>query len=351
MIKKLLAPDSESEISKNWKMTDNVYISCVCTTFNQEDYITCAIDSFLAQKTKYRFEIIIHDDASTDNTRVILEKYKAKYPNIIRLILQDENQYSNGNFRPFIYAASFAQGEYIAICEGDDFWTNAEKLQLQVNELILNKSLNLCFHSSLHVYNNKTCIGPKYTGGRKISCSDLIVSDLNLCASASMMIRRCVFSDLGFLNSMSVGDFYLRILAGQNGAIYIDKEMCAYRVSSQGSWSEKNKNNIQEEANFTVSFYNELKKFDFYMGSKYQKEFASLRLRLLVGFIRKPNIPLSCRAEIYNIDEYPPFLVKFYWQFFYSRWYYSGLYYFGSYIKSLIKGRYKSWILRKSLTK
>ncbi|MFT5812371.1 MAG: glycosyltransferase involved in cell wall biosynthesis [Psychroserpens sp.] len=339
MIEKLVAPDSEFEIHKNWQKSDSVYISCVCTTYNQEAYIADAIDSFLAQKTEYRFEIIIHDDASTDNTRVILEEYKTKYPNIIRLILQDDNQYSKGNFRPFIYAASFAKGEYIAICEGDDFWINADKLQLQANELMLHKTLNLCFHSSLQMYNDNAYSGPKYTGGSKINCSELIISDFNLCASASMMIRKCVFFDLEFLNRMSVGDFYLRILAAQNGAIYLDNEMCAYRVNSQGSWSERNKNNIQKETDFTFSFYNELKEFDIYLDSKYQKEFSSLRLRLLVGFIRKSNIPLSYRTDIYHLDEKLSIIVKVLWYLIYSRWYYSRLYSFGRYIKSFLKQR------------
>ena len=129
-IKKLVAPFNEQEIKKHWLYTDKIYISNVCITFNHRDYIRDTIDGFLAQETEYQFEIIIHDDLSTDGTRDILLEYKDKYPSIIKLVLQDENQYSLGKKISPI-AISYASGDYIAICEGDDFWIDKTKLQKQ----------------------------------------------------------------------------------------------------------------------------------------------------------------------------------------------------------------------------
>lgn len=144
-IEKLVVPTNEYEIKKYWKYKDRIYISCVCITFNQKDYIRDTIDSFLAQKTEYCFEIIIHDDVSTDGTRDILLEYKNKYPSIIKLVLQDVNQYSQGK-RILPLAVRYATGEYIAFCEGDDFWIDKYKLQKQI-KIFLNDEKTSLVHS------------------------------------------------------------------------------------------------------------------------------------------------------------------------------------------------------------
>jgi glycosyltransferase involved in cell wall biosynthesis len=339
MFKKLVAPRTEEEIIRHWKYKDKTYISVICITYNQDIYIRDAIDSFLAQITEYKFEIIIHDDVSTDSTIGILKRYQQKYPSIIKLILQTTNQFSININLPFKNTIAIAKGEYLALCEGDDFWSSEKKLSLQVNELNLHKSMNLCFHPSVHLSENNMRLGPKYTRGQQITCAELIVSDFHLCASASMMFRKSVFADLSFLNGMSIGDFYLRIIAAQNGAIYINKEMCIYRVNSQGSWSESNHNDVQKITSSISSFYNELKVFDVYLNSRYQEEFSILKLRLLTGFIRKANIPASYRTNIYNLDERLPIKVKVLWRLIYSRSFYQRLYLFGRYIKYIFKKR------------
>jgi len=105
----------------NWKNQGKPLVSVVCITYNHEHYIKDAIEGFLIQETRFPFEIIIHDDASTDATAEISRQYAEKYPNIIRLILQEENQYSQGkNVLPIVFAK--AKGEYVALCEGDDYF-------------------------------------------------------------------------------------------------------------------------------------------------------------------------------------------------------------------------------------
>ena len=116
----------------------DIKVSICCITFNQEEYISDALDSFLMQKTNFKYEIIIHDDASTDNTVKILKEYKQKYPDIIKLILQENNQYSLGE-KVSVNAYNITTGKYIAICEGDDYLTDENKLQIQVDYLEGNK--------------------------------------------------------------------------------------------------------------------------------------------------------------------------------------------------------------------
>ncbi len=110
-------------------------VSILCDTFNHEKFITETLEGFLSQKTTFPFEIIVHDDASTDNTASIVTEFAQKYPLIIKTVLQKENQYSQKiNFWSDI-TFPMAQGKYIALCEGDDYWINELKLQKQVDFL------------------------------------------------------------------------------------------------------------------------------------------------------------------------------------------------------------------------
>ena len=95
-------------------------VSISCTTYNHEDYIADALESFLMQKIKFKYEILIHDDASTDRTAEIIKDYEKKYPEIIKPIYQTYNQYSKG-IKVGKFNRERAKGKYIAICEGDDF--------------------------------------------------------------------------------------------------------------------------------------------------------------------------------------------------------------------------------------
>ena len=122
---------TEKEIIQAWNPADKPLVSVACITYNHEKYIEDAIEGFLVQETDFPFEILIHDDASTDNTANIVREYAEKYPNIIKPIFQKENQYSKGK-KIFPIVTHLCAGDYIAICEGDDYWTDPKKLQTQV---------------------------------------------------------------------------------------------------------------------------------------------------------------------------------------------------------------------------
>ena len=123
----------------------NSLVSICCTAYNHAKFISECLDGFLLQKTNFNFEVLIHDDASTDGTQDIIKAYQAKYPNIIKPIFQTDNQYSKG-VKPFIkYLFPASQGKYIAMCEGDDYWTDPLKLQKQVDFLEGNEEYSLCF--------------------------------------------------------------------------------------------------------------------------------------------------------------------------------------------------------------
>lgn len=132
--------DQESIISGWGDNTVDPLVTIICTTFNHEGFISEALEGFLIQKTTFPFEIIVHDDASTDNTQNIIKNFVEKYPLIVKPILQKKNQYSNKDVNIWSdFTFPKALGKYIALCEGDDYWIDELKLQKQVDFLENNK--------------------------------------------------------------------------------------------------------------------------------------------------------------------------------------------------------------------
>jgi len=136
-------------------VTNEILVSVFCTTYNHEAYIKEAIEGFLIQKTTFPIEVIIHDDASTDKTAEIVRSYAEQYPDKIVAILQKNNQFTNGIdvYKAFIWPR--ARGKYIALCEGDDYWTDPYKLQKQVDFLEKNRSFTFCVHRYKRYYCNQ----------------------------------------------------------------------------------------------------------------------------------------------------------------------------------------------------
>lgn len=135
-------------------------VSILCATYNQKDFIAQTIEGFLMQKVSFPIEIIIHDDASTDGTAEIVKEYAAKHPDIIKPILQTENQHSKRNpiWKNFIYPA--AKGKYYADCEGDDYWTDPNKLQRQVDFLESHPDYSLSTENGTVLYTNTNVARP-----------------------------------------------------------------------------------------------------------------------------------------------------------------------------------------------
>lgn len=121
-------------------------VSIICCTYNHERYIRQCLDGFLMQVTSFDYEILIHDDASKDTTPDIIREYESKYPTVIKPIYQTENQYSRGVKINITYQYPRVRGKYIALCEGDDYWTDPFKLQKQVDFLESNPDCVLTCH-------------------------------------------------------------------------------------------------------------------------------------------------------------------------------------------------------------
>lgn len=121
-------------------------LSVVCLAYNAAPYIRQALDGFLMQKTRFPFEVLIHDDASTDGTADIIREYAERFPDIVRPVFQRENQFSKGVAASSAFLWPLIRGKYVAMCEGDDYWTDPLKLQKQVDWLDAHPDSSVCFH-------------------------------------------------------------------------------------------------------------------------------------------------------------------------------------------------------------
>lgn len=133
-----------------------IKVSIWCTAYNHEKYILQCLDGFVNQQTNFEFEVIVHDDASTDSTASIIREYERKYPNIIKPIYQTVNQYSQKHINMIkTFFLPKAKGKYIAICEGDDYWIDPLKLQKQVDFMEANPICTICSSGYLCKKGNK----------------------------------------------------------------------------------------------------------------------------------------------------------------------------------------------------
>lgn len=220
-----------------------ILVSIDCITYNHEKYIAQAIEGFLMQKTTFAYEILIHDDASTDKTPEIIREYEKKYPALIKVIYQSENQYSQG-IRVDQFNLKRAEGKYAAICEGDDYWTDPDKLQKQVDYMQSHPECSACIHAASRVSGttDKAISSLRVRRGNgNLSIEDVIEGGGNYFATNSMLYSREKVSTLpNFYDTAGVMDYPLAIYLAMQGTIhYMDEIMSVYRVSVENSWTDK----------------------------------------------------------------------------------------------------------------
>lgn len=237
-------------------------VSICCATYNQANYIGECLEKIIAQQVNFTFEILIHDDASTDGTTQIIETYATKYPELIFPIYQTENQYQKGNKR---ITATFnlprAKGKYIAICEGDDYWTDPFKLQKQVDFLEAHPEYNLCCHDWQVLCDEKALPSPvHHIYSKPLSFTFATLPWVWITKSATLMFRSNAF-DFGILLRYRYGrDVHIVYHALSSGKGYFMPEvMAAYRVHSGGIWS---KHDADDKNRVTYELYKELYSFE-----------------------------------------------------------------------------------------
>lgn len=262
----------ETKQKENFKSSQNPCVSVCCLTYNHEKTVAQALDSMLSQKTDFPFEIIVHDDASTDGTQDIIRDYAKRLPEIIRPVLQSENKMKSVNIEKE-YICPLIRGKYVAVCEGDDFWSDPSKLALQVGYMENNPDCTMTFHA-VNQLNPDSSVMPyrPLKGDTDVDCGLIIKRGGMFCPSASLVIRAEIFTEWPAFRSMAdVYDYPRQILSAYRGkAHYFDKIMAVYRYGSSGSWTDniKEKTDLNHVENETAW----LNEFNAFSGGKYEND-------------------------------------------------------------------------------
>lgn len=227
-------------------LQSSLMVTIRCLTYNHEQYIRQCLDGFVMQKTNFRFEAIVHDDASTDGTAKIIREYAEKYPDIIKPIFETENQYSKRDGSIGRIMNEHTHGKYIAICEGDDYWIDPYKLQKQVDFLESHPDYVMCSHRFNQYIQEKGLLEEEQDNDFEGADYDLknLIGGKWLTQTLTVMYRRSAL-DLkryaAYEMSMDMILFY-ELLRNGKGYCFPDI-MAVYRVHDGGVWSGISLNN------------------------------------------------------------------------------------------------------------
>ncbi len=256
---------------------NHVKLSVLLVTYNHEEYIEEALESILIQKFNDNYEIVVADDLSTDNTVKIINKYKEIYPEKIRILVSNKNLGITKNYERGFKAC---KGEYIAVLEGDDYWTTPEKLQKHVDFLDNHRDCVLSFNrfivSSVELKIRN--IQPWFTNSEYelIQVTDLIknnfIGNFSTCVYRADIIGKI---DNSLFKVKNVYDWMFNIVVGGYGKIgYLPEVMSVYRLHEKGTWTQKSQVDKLKEIIESIEIYDE------YLEGVYEQEFNEHKTRL-----------------------------------------------------------------------
>lgn len=267
-------------------------VSICCAAFNHAPYIAQTLDSFLSQQCDFAFEILVHDDCSTDGTDEILRQYQSRYPDIVKPLFETENQYSKGVPIDPTFNYSRAQGRYIALCEGDDYWCDPHKLQRQVDFMQSHPECTFCFTNGyIEDVNGKA---PRrefvpysekdraayYGQDHLYTLGDMC--ELNFVPTASFLFPTEVLSRLPetyWQKKCPHGDLKLRLFATAAGVgAYVHCFSCVYRenvsTGAMSQWSRESGTRVYERSRSVADMLSDVDEF---AGRRYTEQVGRFR--------------------------------------------------------------------------
>lgn len=249
-------------------------VSILMTTYNQEGFVAQAIDSILMQDTSFSYEIVICEDASSDGTRGIVSGFQKRHPDKIRLLLRDEVEAERdrvagiGGKGGFVNGLMACKGEYVALLDGDDYWTDPKKLQKQIDFLQAHDECVICFHNAtiLSEAGKEAALFCPPDQKETSTLEDLLAG--NFMFSGSVVFRRGLFDELPeWFKTTRTGDWALHAINAKYGKIgYLNEVMATYRVHSGGFWS------LEKSADQLISGIELLDRLNAHFGFKYDRE-------------------------------------------------------------------------------
>lgn len=266
---------------------NNCMVSVFCSVYNHEKFIAQCLDSLVNQKTSFVYEIIVKDDASTDGTGDIIRAYSEKYPEKIVPLIFSENHVQRGlGHIAFEKAFGMMRGKYIAMCEGDDFWTDENKLQKQVDFMESHPECSLCGHAAYYADENGQLIEGDCFRYKDHSCgltTEEVISSWTM-ATCSLLYRKSCRTDVTFpfQGSCLNSDYALMVYMALKGRVYyLDELMCAYRISCSGSITQKQRQNREYYKKRRLEYAAMLDRIDDYSGKKYTEVITRRKRRTL----------------------------------------------------------------------
>jgi len=216
--------------------SDKLTVTVWCYVYNHEKYLRQCLEGFVMQKTDFPFEVIVHDDVSQDGSVAIIREYAAKYPDIIKPVIETENQYSKRDGSLNRVMVSHTEGKYVAICEGDDFWIDPFKLQKQVDFMENHPDYTMCAHNAI-IYHQDNSTIESFT--QRPQDADLSVHDAIhnwRIPTASVVVKSEYMEYPDWMARIYSSDYALILRAINGGKIRIMKDyMSVYRMDSTGN--------------------------------------------------------------------------------------------------------------------
>ncbi|HCJ41913.1 glycosyltransferase family 2 protein [uncultured Ruminococcus sp.] len=310
--------------------------ACVLS-YNHEKWLRKCLESICTQKTDFEFTVLVHEDCSTDGSKAVVEEFEKKYPDKIQTIYQQENQYSKGINIVQKYVIPAIKTEYFAICEGDDYWCDENKLQKQVDHLRTHPECNMCFHNAKVVDTDDNFI--KFFYPRKMWNDKALNKAMNDPAGADITVPELIKLDftptastvgrtekmrrlLEFSTSM---DLVVRLVTTYDGkAHYFNEVMSAYRTNNPNSASGSIKTSAERlKKNFLDRHSSLLREFDKFTKGQYHSDIEhQIKRKELIYYQHLGDLKAMKATGVYNelimyervkyvVKDMLPFIMKF----------------------------------------
>ena len=258
---------------------NEVKVTVICLTYNHEAWIRDALESFVHQNTPWLIEVLVHDDASTDGTASIVREYERRYPSIIHGFYAETNRSQQGVVIARDVLFPHIRGEYVALCEGDDYWTDPDKLRLQVEALEANPGSDICAYAA-----KRTRPGGRvwFDAPRRrdgvIPAGEVILGGGGFVVTSSLLVRRDKYMDVPPFREELYNDYSLQIWGSlRGGMVFLARCMSVYRQGLPGSWTARHRGGAHAE--YRVLIRNMLRSLDSCTEGRWNKE-IDLRIRL-----------------------------------------------------------------------